>query len=104
MSQILVYITTAGRDEAERIGTLLVERRLAACVNMIDGMRSIYWWEGKMDRAEETILLAKTKAGLLEELTALVKSVHSYKCPCVVALPIVGGHPDFLRWIDEETK
>ena len=104
MSTVMVYITTENREEAEKIGRMLVENRLAACANIIDGMRSVFWWQGNIDQAEETVLIVKTKQGLLEALTDAVVSVHSYDCPCVAALPIVGGNPAFIDWINEETQ
>lgn len=104
MSVVLVYMTTENRAEAEKIGGLLVEKRLAACVNIIDGMGSIFWWEGRLDQAEETVLLAKTKESLVNELTEAVTSAHSYDCPCVLAVPVAGGNPEFIKWIQDETK
>ena len=104
MSQCWVYMTTASADEARRIGRALVEERLAACANIIPGMTSFYWWQGKVDEGQETVLIAKTEQGLVETLTARVKALHSYTVPCVVALPILGGNPDFLRWITDETR
>ena len=104
MSVVLVYITTENRAEAEKIGGMLVERRLAACANIIEGMRSIFWWEDKLDQAEETILIIKTKEKLVGPLTESVVAAHSYDCPCVVAIPIVGGNPEFIEWINEETQ
>jgi len=103
MAESFVYITCATERDAEQIGTLLVEQRLAACVNILPGMRSLYWWEGRVQKAEETVLVAKTKSVLVEKLTELVKSVHGYEVPCVVELPIKGGNQDFLRWIRSET-
>ena len=104
MNAVLVYITTSDIAEAEKIGNLLLKERLAACINIIDGMRSIFWWEGSLDQGRETILLAKTKAGLLDELTDTVKAAHSYDLPCILALPLVGGNRDFIEWICSETK
>ncbi len=104
MSAALVYITTENREEAEKIGGLLVEKRLAACVNIIDGMRSMFWWEDALDQGQETILLAKTKESLVPELTEAVLAAHSYDCPCVVAWPIIGGNPEFIKWIHDETR
>jgi periplasmic divalent cation tolerance protein len=101
-SHRLVYVTTADRAEALRIGRAVVERRLAACVNVIDPMRSIYWWQGTVESAEEAVLIAKTSAARLPALIEAVRSLHGYSCPCVVALPIVEGNPDFLAWIDRE--
>ena len=104
MSAVLVYITCRNMEEAERVGESLIQARLAACVNIIDGMRSMFWWEGKVDQDQETVLLAKTQVGLVGRLTDKVKSVHSDDCPCVVAVPIIDGNPDFLHWIQKETK
>ncbi|WP_319467113.1 divalent-cation tolerance protein CutA [uncultured Pseudodesulfovibrio sp.] len=103
MSELFVYMTCSSKEEARDIGTVLVERRLAACVNIIDSMHSMYWWNGKVETAEEVVLIAKTRDGLLAELTEAVKVMHSYEVPCVVALPITGGNPEFLGWIREET-
>ena len=103
MPESFVYITCASMAEAEDIGSVLVERRLAACANILPGMRSLYWWQGKVERGEETVLIVKTRSELVKELTEAVKAVHSYDVPCVVALPVTGGNPDFLKWIGDET-
>ncbi|MGE4421366.1 MAG: divalent-cation tolerance protein CutA [Pseudodesulfovibrio sp.] len=103
MSESFVYITCASLEEAGAIGEMLVERRLAACANILPGMRSIYWWRGRMERAEETVLIAKTRDDLVDALTEAVKAAHGYEVPCVVSLPITGGNPDFLAWIRSET-
>ena len=103
MSAVLVYITCRNAEEAERVGESLVSSRLAACVNIIDGMQSMFWWGNKVEQEAETVLLAKTQGGLVGQLTEKVKAVHSDDCPCVVALPILDGNPDFLSWIQSET-
>ncbi len=103
MTYCLVYITAGTAEEARRIGVALVEERLAACANVIDGMRSIYRWEGRMQNDEEAVLIAKTSEDLLDALTERVKALHSYEIPCVVGIPIVGGNADFLDWIGAET-
>jgi len=100
----IIYITTKDKDEARRIGKELVETRLAACVNIIDNMNSMYWWEGEIQDDSEAILIAKTKENLVPELVEKVRQMHSYSCPCIVILPILGGNPKFLEWIEEETK
>jgi periplasmic divalent cation tolerance protein len=100
----LVYITTKDKEEARKIGKALVEEKLASCVNIIDGMNSFYFWEGKLQDDQEAILIAKTKERLVPELTKRVKALHSYSCPCIIALPIMGGNKDFLDWIELETK
>lgn len=104
MPESFVYITCESLAEADSIGEVLVERRLAACVNILDGMRSMYWWEGKVEKGQEVVLIAKTRSDLVDELSEAVVAMHGYDVPCVVALPIKGGNPDFLNWINQETK
>ncbi len=99
----MVYMTAADEDEAGRIGRALVEARLAACVNVIPGMRSFYRWQGEVQDDREVVMIAKTREALVGALVARVKELHSYDCPCVVALPIIAGNPDFLAWIEAET-
>jgi periplasmic divalent cation tolerance protein len=103
MEVLQAYITTANREEALRIGKALVASRLAACVNVLEGMHSVYWWEGRMEEAHECVLLAKTCRDKSDEMISMVKEMHSYACPCVVFLPITGGSPDYLAWIRKET-
>jgi periplasmic divalent cation tolerance protein len=100
----MVYITTNSQEEAEIIGRNLVSRKLAACVNIINGMKSIYHWQGKIETAEEIVIIAKTKEALLSEFVENVKTLHSYECPCIVAMPIIGGNEPFIKWIRDETK
>ena len=100
----LVYITASDLQEARKIGRELVACRLAACVNIIDHMNSFYWWEGEIQDDREVVLIAKTKEPLVQELVEKVKSMHSYSCPCVVSLPVLNGNPEFLKWIESETK
>lgn len=100
----LVYMTAASRDEAKKIGRALVEERLAACANVIDGMESVYWWQGRLTEDRETVLIAKTRAELLPALTERVRALHSYSVPCVVALPVLGGNPAYLGWLEAETR
>ena len=104
MSECIIYITTSSMEEAEIVGRNLVSKRLAACVNIIDNMKSIYHWQGKIETGNEVIVIAKTKNELINELTENVKTLHSYECPCIVAFPIIGGNEDFLKWIRDETK
>lgn len=99
----LLYITAGSRDEAKKIGRALVEARLAACANIIDGMDSIYWWQGKLTEDREAVLIIKTRADLVSAVTARIKALHSYTVPCVVALPILDGNPDYIDWIGQET-
>lgn len=103
MSNRLIYITAASEEEAAKIGRVLVEERLAACANLLGRIGSIYWWEGKLQEEQEAALIVKTTEALVEPLVERVKQVHSYDCPCVVALPIDGGNQEFLDWISSET-
>ena len=103
MSINLIYITAGDIEEARVIGKVLVSERLAACVNIIDNIHSMYWWQGEIQNDREAIIIAKTKESLVPELIEKVKSTHSYDCPCVVSLPIVGGNKGFLEWVANET-
>ena len=100
MKQIIVLITCANKEEAEKIASSLVEEKLAACVNMIDGVKSVFHWQGKLDKAEEILLIAKTQEQKLPAIIDKVKSLHSYEVPEVIALPIEGGSAAYLKWID----
>lgn len=104
MEARFVYVTCANREEALKVGRTVVEKRLAACANILDNMTSIYWWEGKLTEDSETVLVFKSHAELMDELIATVKAVHGYSVPCVVALPILEGNPDYLTWLEEETS
>ena len=104
MAHVAVCVTAPSRAEAEAIGRALVEARFAASVNIVPAVSSFYWWEGALCEGDEAMLWAKTRADLVGPLTARVKALHSYACPCVIALPITGGNPDYLAWIDAETS
>jgi periplasmic divalent cation tolerance protein len=99
-----VYITAKDKTEALAIGRALVEERLAACVNVWDGMTSIYRWEGALEQGSEAVLVAKTQQPLVSALVERVKGLHSYACPCVVAWPIGMGSTPYLDWIEKETR
>ncbi len=103
MTAQLVYVTTGSMEEARRIGRALVEERLAAAVNIITGVSSIYRWDGAIHEADEVVVVAKTRQERLGALTARVRQMHAYDCPGVVALPVVGGSEPYLRWIAAET-
>ena len=103
MTVNLVYITAGDLDEARSIGKSLVSERLAACVNIIDNMRSLYWWDGAIQDEKEVVLFAKTREGLVSRLIEKVKSEHSYDCPCIVTVPISDGNRAFLDWVEKET-
>jgi len=104
MPALMVYMTASDKQEAERIGQALLEARLAACLNIFEDMEAIFRWEGQVKKEPEVALIAKTREGLFDQLVEKVKEVHSYECPCILALPIADGHKEFLDWIEEETK
>lgn len=99
----LVYMTAASLEEGKAIGKALVSSRLAACVNMVEGVHSLYWWGGEVQEADEVVLVAKTREELIPDLIERVKSIHSYECPCIVTLPILDGYRPFLDWVVRET-
>jgi periplasmic divalent cation tolerance protein len=101
---VLVYTTYPSLVEAERAGRAIVERRLAACINILPGMISHYWWEGKVERGEEVVMIFKTRASLAQAVRGAVKESHSYTTPAIIVLPVEDGDPDYLGWIRDETK
>jgi periplasmic divalent cation tolerance protein len=103
MTACFCYMIAGSRDEALKIARALVEERLAACCNLLDGMTSVYRWQGEIQEDAEVVVIAKTRAELVEPLTARVQALHSYDVPCVVALPVSGGNPAFLHWIEAES-
>ncbi len=100
---LFVYMTAASAEEADRIAEDLVENRLAACVNIMAPIRSVYVWKGELCRSEEIPFVAKTDDDRFEALAARVRRLHSYETPCIVALPVTRGDADFLSWITQST-
>jgi periplasmic divalent cation tolerance protein len=100
MSYAVLMITVAGVEEGERIAKALVSERLAACVNIIPGVRSFFRWEGKIDQAGEFLMLVKTRRSFVSKVREKVRSMHSYTVPEIIALPVIAGNQDYLRWID----
>ncbi len=98
-----VFVTVGKRDEAEKMGSTLVEEKLAACCNFVGPIRSIYRWKGEICRDEETLLILKTRREGFEKLRARVVQLHSYTVPEIVAIPIVAGHAPYLDWVRDET-
>ena len=103
MTPTMIYVTAGSSEEASRIGRTLVEERIAACANVLPAMMSIYRWQDGVQEDREVVLILKTRRGRVGDLIARVKDLHSYECPCVVALPIAEGNQEFLDWIVEET-
>ena len=101
---VLVYVTCSGPVQAEAIARAAIAERLAACANLIPGVRSLYRWQGAVESAEETVLILKTAAARVPALSARVAQLHSYAVPCVAAVPLVDGSPAYLAWIAAETS
>ena len=99
-----VYTTYPSIVEAEKAGGALVERRLCACVNILPGMVSFYWWQGKVERGEEVVMIIKTRASLIEAVRTAVREMHSYTTPAFLVLPIERVDPDYEAWLMAETQ
>lgn len=102
-SPIVVFITAADTAEAEHLAEALLTAHLAACVSILPEVSSRFWWRGKIESTREVLLTVKSRDHLLEAIIARVKKLHSYEVPEIIALPIVGGNADYLRWIKDET-
>lgn len=103
-SYCIVLMTAGSAEEAERLARALVDERLAACVNIIGPIRSIYRWQGQVEDAPELLLIGKTRQDLVPALAERVRALHSYQVPEVLALPVIGGWPPYLRWLAGETQ
>jgi len=101
---IVLFTTASNSEEAYKIAKVLLSQRKAACVNIVSGISSLFWWQDKLDSSQESLLIVKTKASLLNQIVTLVKEFHSYEVPEIIALPIIGGNQDYLEWIDKEVK
>ena len=98
---IIVLVTAKDKDEAKKIASALVSRKLVACANIVSEIHSVFWWEGKTDSSDEALLILKSQKRLFKKIEKCVKSVHSYSVPEIIALPIVAGQKDYLKWIDD---
>ena len=101
---VFVYTTYPSIVEAERAGRALVERRLCACVNILPGMVSIYWWQGAIERGDEVVMIIKTRASLAEAVRAAVRQMHSYTTPAILVIPLESVDPDYHAWLVAEAK
>ena len=99
---MVLFITTAADEEAQLISRVLLEQRKAACINIVPRVSSLFWWQGSIDSAQESLLVVKTRAPLVAEIVQLVKEIHSNDVPEIIALPIVAGNQDYLEWLDRE--
>lgn len=101
---IVVFITTPNKKQAQDIASSLVSKGAAACVNIISDVDSIFRWKDKLDKQKECLLIVKSRKSLMPKLIKLVKSKHSYEVPEIIALPIIAGNKDYLDWLDESTR
>ncbi len=101
---IVVFVTAKDAKQARRIAERLVADRLIACANIIEGIESIFWWEGKIDRSREALLILKSTQRQIKKIIATVKTCHTYSCPEVIALPIKAGNADYLRWVHASVR
>ncbi|MDD5109142.1 MAG: divalent-cation tolerance protein CutA [Candidatus Omnitrophica bacterium] len=101
---IIILVTASNKKEAQCIAISLISSKLAACVNIVDKVDSLFFWEGKIDRAKECLLVIKSKKAKLSKIIKLVKSLHSYEVPEIIAIPIVTGSSSYLRWIDASLR
>ena len=101
---IVIFITVPDKKEAKNIASRLVKNKLAACVNIVEKLESLFWWQGKVDQAKETLLIVKSKKEKLAKIIKVVKSLHSYEVPEIIALPIIGGYKPYLNWINDSLR
>ena len=101
---LFVYITCANAAEARKIAGAVVAERLAACANIMAPHEAVYWWDGAVQKGDEVAVVMKTRAELFDRLKDRIVELHSYEVPCIVALPIEGGHAPFLDWIKDEVR
>ena len=101
---VIIIVTCCSKKEAQKIAACILKKKLAACANIISGVCSKFWWNGRIDSAKETILMIKTLRSRFKKIEVAVKSLHSYEVPEIIAIPILSGSRDYLNWIDESIK
>ncbi|MFZ3091019.1 MAG: divalent-cation tolerance protein CutA [Nitrospirota bacterium] len=104
MEAVVILITASSIDEAKKIGNALMEERLIACVNIIPQVESIFYWQEKVCNEKEALMIIKTRKSLINDIIKRVKSIHSYSVPEIIALPIISGSEDYLKWVGDVTK
>ncbi|MFI4874914.1 MAG: divalent-cation tolerance protein CutA [Blastopirellula sp. JB062] len=104
MEAIIIYTTAASMEEAERIADSLVSKRLAACVQIFPGVRSVYNWRGKIAQSDETLCVIKTESKRFNQVATVIEQIHSYEVPEIVAVPIVHGSIDYLSWLNDQVE
>jgi periplasmic divalent cation tolerance protein len=103
-NMFIVVLCTTPKNKGYEIAKKIIENKLAACVNIVNGINSIYWWKGEINEDEEELLVIKTKKTILNELITFIKSIHPYSVPEIIALDIIDGNIDYLNWIEENVK
>ena len=104
IDKIIVLITATSKEEADHIGTALVNEHIAACVNILPQIRSLFFWEGKLQDENETLIIVKSRLSQLDRIITRVKELHSYTVPEVIAIPLIGGSPEYLHWLNDSTQ
>jgi periplasmic divalent cation tolerance protein len=102
--KIVVFTTCGSEEEAHKLATTLIEKRLAACVNIAAPVTSVYRWKGSIEEAREWMLIIKSRRERFEEMRMVLEGAHSYELPEVLAIPVVDGSPNYLAWVEDETK
>ncbi len=100
---IVILVTTSSKEEARKLADALLEERLIACANIVEGIRSLFRWQESVCNEEESLLILKTLACRLEEIQTRVEELHSYEVPEIIALPVIGGSEDYLDWVAQES-
>lgn len=101
---LVIFVTASNKKETHKIAHELVKSKLCACVNIIGNVESVFWWQGKIDTAKEALLIIKSKRSKLNQIIKLIKSLHSYEVPEIIALPIIAGEKKYLSWLDDSVK
>lgn len=101
---VVIFITTSTDEEAHKVAEALLEHRKAACVNIVPKVNSLFWWHDKIESSKESLVIIKTRESVLEDIIGLIKEIHSYDVPEIIALPIVGGNRDYLTWVKNEVQ
>jgi periplasmic divalent cation tolerance protein len=101
--KIVVFTTCGSQEEAHKLATILIEKQMAACVNITSPITSVYRWKGSVERAQEWMLIIKSRRERFEELRLVLEAAHSYELPEVLAIPVVEGSPNYLAWVEAET-
>ncbi|MDH5655579.1 MAG: divalent-cation tolerance protein CutA [Spirochaetia bacterium] len=101
---IMIYVTLPSESEALKIGEILVEERLAACINIFPEIKSIYRWEGRVITDKETVMVCKSVQSKFKKVSARIIELHSYTCPCIISYPSSDGYPEYMKWVADETE